>query len=282
MAKFNYTFDELMNPAFQALRNLGDSASIEEMKNEVVKILKLSPAEIDDIHRGSTTKLSYRLAWARNYLKNYGLIQNSSRGVWSLSPQGLKTQKVDKDEVLRVLKKLKPKVKEITPETEPEVLSNEITNELTWQEKLIDILQKIPPDKFEKLSQRLLRELGFNNVEVTGKSGDGGIDGKGIIRIAGVLAFQVVFQCKRFKGNVSPSVVRDFRGAMVGRADKGLIITTGNFSQQARLEAKREGAPPIDLVDGVDLVEKLKELGLGVEVEMVEKVSIKEDWFQNF
>ena len=134
------------------------------------------------------------------------------------------------------------------------------------------------PDSFERLSKRLLRESGFIKVEVTGKAGDGGIDGTGILQLS-LMSFHVLFQCKRYQGSVGPSAIRDFRGAMMGRTDKGLFITTGTFTSDARKEATRDGAPPIDLIDGVALCEKLKELKLGVDVELVEDIRIKPDWF---
>lgn len=137
------------------------------------------------------------------------------------------------------------------------------------------------PYAFERLVQRFLRESGFIQVQVTGQTGDGGIDGIGIMRLGGLLSFHVIFQCKRYKGSVSASQVRDFRGAMVGRADKGLLITTGNFTKDAIREATRDGAPAIDLIDGDLLINKLKELGLGVNIEIVEveDISIDKDWF---
>ncbi|WP_243409403.1 restriction endonuclease [Pontibacter virosus] len=138
------------------------------------------------------------------------------------------------------------------------------------------------PENFERLCQRVLRELGFLNVEVTQRSNDGGIDGQGLIRLGGVLSFHVVFQAKRYQGSVGSSIVRDFRGAMIGRADKGLILTTGSFTREARREANRDGAPPIDLIDGNEFAEKLKELKLGVEIELIEKVKVKKEWFVNF
>jgi restriction system protein len=129
--------------------------------------------------------------------------------------------------------------------------------------------------------QRLLRESGFIQVEVTGQSGDGGIDGKGIMRLGGMLSFHVIFQCKRYSGSVGAGHVRDFRGAMVGRADKGLLITTGNFTRDAEREATRDGAPAIDLIDGNLLAEKLKEMGLGVitKIVQVEQIEINHEWF---
>lgn len=150
------------------------------------------------------------------------------------------------------------------------------------EEKLLTVLtQKLDPSAFERLVQRLLRESGFIQVEVTGRTGDGGIDGKGIAKIHGFMSFHVLFQCKRYKGSVGSGEIRDFRGAMVGRADKGLFITTGTFTPAALKEATRDGAPPIDLVDGDELVEKLKELELGMKIELVEKVNIDEAWFEN-
>jgi len=147
----------------------------------------------------------------------------------------------------------------------------------------LDTLLKMDPSAFERLIKLLLRESNFTQVEVTGQSGDGGIDGKGILRLGGLISFQVIFQCKRYRGSVATSQVRDFRGAMVGRADKGLLITTGNFTKDAMREAVRDGAPAIDLVDGDQLIDKLKELGLGVKTEKVEKeqITVDSDWFLN-
>ena len=146
--------------------------------------------------------------------------------------------------------------------------------------ELHKVLLELTPSAFERLIQRLLRESGFIQVDVTGKAGDGGIDGIGIARINGFLSFQVLFQAKRYQGSVSPSQIRDFRGAMQGRTDKGLFITTGTFTREAVKEATRDGAPPIDLIDGEQLVLRLKELRLGVKIEMVEAVEIDVGWFQ--
>jgi len=283
---FNYKYDELFDSLLTALHNLGGSGSVEELEEQVATILNLTEEQVNEIHRGNTSKLTYRLAWARNYLKRFGLLENSSRGVWALTEEGLKTKSVDKEVVKRKVvaderqerlsKNKKPKTEDQTDEED----ESEEIQKFTWQEEIIEELQSIAPSAFERLCQRLLRELGFQNVEVTGQTNDGGIDGKGMLRLGGVLSFHVIFQAKRYKGSVSPSVVRDFRGAMVGRADKGLIITTGTFTREAKKEAQRDGAPPIDLMDGNDLAEKLKELQLGIEIELVEKVNIKKEWFK--
>lgn len=275
-------YDDLFNPTLQALHNLGGSASTSEMEEEVARILSLSEDQINEIHKGSVTKLAYRLAWSRNYLKRYGILENSSRGIWALTSKGIKVKSVDKREVNRYVKGLSKQ------EDDYSVLKSDISgeqpdSEITWKEELLETIKSVPSDAFERLCKRLLRESGFTHVEVTGKSGDGGIDGKGVVKVGGLLSFHVVFQSKRYKETVGASVVRDFRGAMVGRADKGLIITTGLFTRDAKTEAQRDGAPPIDLIDGEELAEKLKELRIGVDVKekIVEEIFIKRDWFQS-
>ncbi len=282
---FKYKYDDLFNPTLSALKKLGGSGSVSEIEEQVIDILKLTEDAINEIHRESTTKLTYRLAWARNYLKRYELIENSSRGVWALTENGQKTDKVDQEKVKKaVVKKDKEqRINEAKPQKgEPNLEDKtEEVEEFGWQDKLIETMKKIEPDQFERLCQRLLRELGFVNVEVTGRTNDGGIDGKGIIKLGGVLSYHVVFQAKRYQGSVSSSTIRDFRGAMSGRADKGLVLTTGSFTREAKKEATRDGATPIDLIDGNEFAERLKELNLGVSVEMVEEVKIKTDWFKS-
>lgn len=274
---FKYKYDELINPCFQAIKNLGGSAKNDEINEKLISMLSLQDSEINDIHRNSTTKLEYRSAWARTYLKNAGYIENSSRGVWSITELGNRVDKVDNNSVkIEARAKMNNKDENIEVDTE----ENDI-EAYNWQDEILDIVKKINPEKFEKLCQRLLRELGFVNVEVTGKSHDGGIDGKGILRLGGVLSFHVAFQAKRYNGTVPSSVIRDFRGAIMGRVDKGVIITTGVFSREATKEAIRDGATPIDLIDGNELASHLKNLGLGVEVKLVEKVIVKNIWFEN-
>lgn len=85
---------------------------------------------------------------------------------------------------------------------------------------------------------------------------------------------------KKYQGSVSAGSIRDFRGALVGRADKGLFVTTGTFTRDAIREATRDGAPPIDLMDGDQLADKLKELCLGIKTEMVESVHVDSEWFK--
>jgi len=265
------TYDGLFNPLLRAMRELGGSGSIAEQEDKVAQLLNLTEQETSEIHRGNRSKLSYRLAWARNYLKRAGLLENSARGVWALTAKGKSVQKVDSAKINREVKALD------RAQGERDEPTDAAPAETRWEDEALDTIKKIPPKSFENLCQRLLRESGFIQVEITGRSGDGGIDGRGVVRVGGVLSFHVIFQCKRYKDTVSAGVVRDFRGAMVGRADKGLLITTGTFTRDARAEAQRDGAPPLDLIDGEELVQKLKDLRLGVDVtpRVTEDVTIR-------
>jgi len=275
------TYDQLMNPTLQALRMLGGSGTIEEIYQQVTELVGLTNEQLDVLHdpeRGGQTEVEYRLAWSRTYLKKYGILENSSRGIWALTAKGRQLDKVDVSAVKRYVQ---DEAKQRKLSTDLEGLPEPVVTELSWRDELLGILLKLESKAFERLIQRLLRESGFIQVEVTGQSGDGGIDGKGIMRLGGLLSFHVIFQCKRYTGSVSASQVRDFRGAMVGRADKGLLVTTGNFTKDAVKEATRDGAPAIDLVDGDQLLNKLKELGLGVQTKKVEieQIVLDSGWF---
>lgn len=272
-------YDELFNPTLTALKDLGGSGTNEEIEEKVAEILKLSEDEIAEIHRGNRTKLSYRLAWSRNYLKRYGVLENSARGVWSLTSVGQHIAKVDPQEVNKRVKSLDKK-EEAFPNIDDDQAS-EGDLSLDWEQSLLEQLQAVSPSGFERLCQRLLREAGFVEVKVTGKTGDGGIDGIGIIRI-NLISFRVIFQCKRYKGSVSSQQMREFKGTMSGRAERGIFITTGTFTRDAKLEAVRDGSPPVDLVDGERLVSLMKEYRLGVNVSVKEEVEVNKDWFSTY
>lgn len=287
-SEFRYEFTDLFNPVLAALRQLGNSGTVDEIEEAVVDILSITPEELEDVHRGSITKFSYRIAWARNYLKRYGLIDKSDGGVWRFTKEGGETLEIDPDEVYRVVKSsdnMKAGKNDVVDTNLKEEHLEELTSELRnvkWKEQLLEVVKQVDPVKFERLCQLLLRELGFLNVEVTKRTNDGGIDGKGTYRFGGVMSFHIVFQCKRYEGTVPSKEIRDFRGASIGRADKGLFITTGTFSSEARKEAQRDGAPPIDLIDGYELAENLRSARIGVETRVIEEVVVDKDWFKNF
>jgi restriction system protein len=284
-------YHELLWPVLQAVGELGGSGSISEIVETAIKREGFSDAQQAVLHgEGPETEIAYRLAWARSYLKGMGLLTNSSRGVWALTDEGtsLLTDPSSSDHQrkerirelharyltnLREARKARPGQENGEPDEQPSLERN-------WKEQLLEQLMGMAPAAFERLARRLLREADFDSVNVTGQSGDGGIDGLGVYRL-GLVSFPVFFQCKRYRGSVSPSAVRDFRGAMAGRGDKGLLITTGTFSADAKKEATRDGAPPIDLIDGDRLCELLKKYDLGVQttIRTVEDVAIDADFF---
>lgn len=282
-------YDDFMQPTLRAVRDLGGSASIEEIQDKLTETMRLSQAQLDASYPKSGALVAPdRMSWARSHLKIAGLLASGGKGVWVLTDAGRDAADLSPAQLKAEVKKLSAdhhaKVVAKRAEArsgasaEDEIGAAEAENE--WSDKLLAKLKAISPAAFERLSQRLLRESGFVRVEVTGKSGDGGIDGTGVLRV-NLLSFQVLFQCKRYQGSCGPGIVRDFRGAMQGRADKGLIITTGTFTAEARKEATRDGAPAIDLIDGEALCELLKERRLGVSVEQVisERVDIDENFF---
>lgn len=280
------TFNLLMNPLLKALFELGGSGSIDEIYEKVLEIEGIDE-EISSVphnpEKSNQTEIAYRLGWARTYLKKHGFLENSSRGVWALTKLAKQEKEVFPEDVVKAVRELdKTASGQRTKKTDRiELDDKDVPWEAQgWRDDLHQLLTKdLSAVSFERLTQRLLRESGFVQVEVTGKTGDGGIDGKGIVRIHGFISLHVIFQCKKYQSSVSASDIRDFRGAMVGRTDKGLFITTGTFTPAALKEAMRDGAPPIDLVDGEQLADKLKELQLGIKTEMIEKVTIDKDWF---
>lgn len=274
-------YDELHWPTLVALSELGGSASIDELHDQIVKDMNLPDHVVEAEREGSSrSELHYRMAWARSYLKMFGAVDNSTRGVWTLTAKGRSMNEDDAKEVAPEVRRLSRESRN-HKQTKSAGLDDSSTDPIgptsrDWKEVLLEHLGEMDPIAFERLCQRILREKGFTKVEVTNRGGDGGIDGQGVLRV-NLLSFQVIFQAKRWKGAVGAGVVRDFRGAMVGRADKGLIMTTARFTTEASREAVRDGAPAIDLVDGEDFCELLKEIGLGVRVKQVEEVSVVPD-----
>ena len=279
----------MMLVTIEALKALGKSAAtIQELDEKVIELEGVTEAEQAFTLPGdqNRTRVNYYLAWARTYLKRGNALVNSSRGVWTLTESGAaidgldETSAIYKQVAQEERERARAKKRQAAKTVKPDIVDpTDEHPEEDWKSSLLAVLGAMPPDAFERLSQRLLREAGFTKVEVRGKSGDGGIDGVGVLRV-NLVSFQIYFQCKRWKGSVGAKDIRDFRGALQGRADKGLFITTGTFTSQASDEATRDGAIAIDLIDGDRLCDLLKENGLGVETEMIERVQIRSDWFE--
>ena len=266
---------------------LGGSARPREVKSRVLERVELSEAERSrTLKKTGLNAVENEIAWARNNLRMLGLIDPSVAGVWRLTPKGEATH-LTTESARPLSSALVPLPRKRDSRKSDDALGatpseGAVSEDVAFgsQTGLLETIQSLPPSGFERLCQRLLREAGFIEVHVTGQTGDGGIDGHGILQINELVSFRVLFQCKRYQGSVGPSTIRDFRGAMTGRTDKGIFLTTGSFSRDAEKEAVRDGAPPVELVDGVRLVELMERLNLGVKPRTV--YDVDERFFEEY
>ncbi len=267
-------FVRYFGPVIDSLKELGGSGRPAEVRDEIAVMLDISEDEQNETINSGQSRFDNQVAWARFYLVKAGYLDSSTRGVWSLTEKGRQTS-LNHKQSLAIFKEVhqqfnvsNDEILETTNITTGDQLDEQETvapDDEDHRVALMNVMRALPPDGFERLCQRLLRESGFERVTVTGRSGDGGIDGIGILQINPFVSFKVLFQCKRYTGAVSASQVRDFRGAMMGRADKGIIMTTGTFTADAGKEAVRDGVPPIELVDGEKLVDMFESLELGLK-----------------
>jgi restriction system protein len=263
-------FARYINPLLTALKALGGSARAAEARAAVAELLHVDDSLLEEQLSSGQSRFDNQVGWARYYLVRAGYVDASRRGVWALTEKGRATDSLTDRQIGELVRSVIAewgRRNQDTGSPDSDTIQERPPDELRvdYRAQLLSILQTLPPPGFERLCQRLLREAGFEQVSVTGRSGDGGIDGIGILQLNPFVSFKVLFQCKRYSGAVAPSMVRDFRGAMMGRADKGLILTTGSFTADARREAVRDGVPPIELVDGQALVELFERLELGLQ-----------------
>ena len=263
-------FVRYFGPLLDALRALGGSGTPEEVVERIATDLKLSDEIQNELLPSGEPRYRNQVHWARFYLVREGILDSSRRGVWSLTERGRSTTLTYAQAHQIFLKWVRifqeqRRAKAAKAEPAEEVVAEAAsTTTDDHRSAVMDVLLKLPASGFERLCQRILREAGFTQVIVTGRSGDGGIDGHGTLSVNPLVSFKVLFQCKRFSKSVSPSHVRDFRGGMAGRADKGIILTTGAFTAEARREAARDGVPPIELIDGEKPIDMLEQLELGL------------------
>lgn len=285
-------FVQYMEPVLSALRDLGGSARPEEVVDQVAERLQISDEKRSEQMESGTARFDNMVAWARFYLAKAGFIDASKRGVWALTDKGRSAKPLSHADALAQFKQIhqefsveRRRARDATKSTDRE--DDESTREApavaqstSHRDDVLQILLELTPGGFERFCQRLLREAGFQEVRVTGRSGDEGIDGIGLLQVNPLVSFKVLFQCKRYRKSVTPSHVRDFRGAMAGRADKGIIITTGTFTADARKEAVRDGVAAIELVDGNKLISMLEELELGLAP--VQAFQVERGFFTDF
>jgi len=278
-------FIKYIVPIIEVLNNLGGSGNPSEVTDLIIDKYNISEDELNLKNKNGGSTVKNRIAWARFYLVKGGVLDSSKRGVWSLKSNY--NEIINLNDVNTFFKKTHEQFENKDNQGKDEVKENPLDLEIeekvedeNYKEKILSLLKELPPAGFEKLCQRLLRESGFSQVKVTGKSGDGGIDGYGVLELNPLMSFKVLFQSKRYKEVVSTDKIRDFRGAMAGRADKGIIITTGRFTQDAKNEAVRDGVPPIELVDGEKLVTMFEKLEFGLVPRTVYDIDF--DFFKEF
>ena len=261
-------FIRFFEPILQVLKESGGSGTTSEVIDRAIELLRIPEAEQEVALKNGQSRIRNQVQWARLYLVRSGYLDSSRRGVWSLTEKGAAADLATFD-AYSVFQRVQS---ELQTDRKKKQLQEPFIDEVDqttvepadYKGELLALVRSLPPSGFERLCQRLLRESGFQRVIVTGRSGDGGIDGIGVLQVNPFVTFSVLFQCKRYQGSVTPSHIRDFRGAMMGRADKGIIITTGTFTLDAKKEARRDGVPPIELVAGEDLIHLFEDLQLGL------------------
>lgn len=271
-------FVKWMGPLLDCLRDFGGSAKPREVSNCIAESQKISAQKREETLKSGEERFHNQVAWARQYLVWEGLLDGSRRGIWTLTDKGWKTHLTEQDgrEIFKRWVEFHAQARRaVTPKANTEVTSlieeTVVPPEEAADAELLTALRKLPPSGFERVCKRLLRESGFENVTVTGKSHDGGIDGIGVLQVNVLVSLKVLFQCKRYKNSVSREQVGDFRNAIIGRADKGIILTTGTFSSDAISEANRT-IPLVELIDGERLVTMFQNAKLGVKPRVVYEV----------
>ena len=275
-------FLKYINPVLTTLQADGGAGNSSNIIEQIIESLGITDEELEEPTSNGQSRIRNQIQWARFYLFKAGLIDNAQRGIWRLTNEGLE-KKLNDEDVYSLFKGVQESVKK-TPIIAPKKIEEKFETTSTEDEEhsvgLLNLIQNLPASGFEKLCKRLLTEIGINDITITGGSGDQGIDGKGIVKLNDVVSLNIVFQCKRYKETVSPHHVRDFRGAMQGRGEKGLIITTGRFTKEAKNEASRDGVTPIELIDGDRLVELFEKHHLGLKPVTV--FEIDNEFFKGF
>ena len=271
-----------INPLLETLKENGGSGSVSDIIDKVIDRLGISEEIVSKTLPSGGSRVKNRIQWARFYLSKAGLIDNTKHGVWQLTKKGFSTKLTDEEvySLFRSVHKQFEGAKENGTKAKEEKIDDEVVEDEAHSSQLIDILKSLNAAGFEKICKRFLTEIGIHDIVITGRSGDQGIDGTGIIKLNDVVNFNIVFQCKKYKDAVAPHHVRDFRGAMQGRADKGLILTTGRFTAEAKKEASRDGVPPIELIDGERLISLFEKYQIGLRPVTI--YEIDQEFFKNF
>ena len=274
-------------PLIQTLRDAGGAGTTSDIIDEVIERMDIPESELEVTLKSGAPKVRNAIQFARLYLVKSEIMDSSIRGLWKLTEKGYEVE-LNAENIYRIFKKVQTTLidnrksqEEISdPNKELINIDDQEVEDESHQTILINILKSLTAKGFELVCKRLLTEIGIENVQIIGNPNDHGIDGTGILRINDVVSFTVIFQCKKYKDSVAPNYIRDFRGTMQGRADKGIFITTGRFTNESKKEAKRDGVPPIELIDGEKLVNLFEKYELGLKPKIV--YDVIPDRFNNY
>jgi len=276
-------FLQYVIPILNILQSNGGAGNSSSVIDRVIEDLGIKEEDLAETTSNGQSRIRNHIQWARFYLFKGGLIDNAQRGIWRLTKEGLES-KVTEADVYKMFKSVQEKVgksktEKVDPKNKTE-FDDSTTEDEEHSGELLNLIKNLSPSGFEKLCKRLLTEIGIHDIVVTGGTGDQGIDGAGLVKLNDVVSLNLVFQCKRYKDTIAPHHVRDFRGAMQGRGEKGLIISTGRFTKEAKNEANRDGVTPIELIDGERLVELFEKYSLGLKPVTVYEIDF--DFFKGF
>ena len=259
-------------PLLQEIEAAGGQGRPSELYDKVARHFpQLTSADQEVRHlRSGLLIWANRVAWARQHLVNKGELDASVHGIWKITDKGRAR--------LGVVPPPPPPPPPFPASTIGELLDRERQQVRT---QLHELLMNLHPQQFEEFAAKLLESLGFTDVEVTKFVGDGGIDGYGNLEM-GVVKVRAAFQVKRWRNNVPPAEINQFRGAIQGEYDQGIFITTSDFSDEAKRVSSRRGVVPIVLINGDRILNIMLEKGLGVRQEPLAVAKIDDEFFTAF
>lgn len=277
-------FVKWFNPMLEALKQLGGSAKPREVTDKISEIEKLSEEQLGEILKSGVSRFTNEVAWARQYLIWEGLLYSPKFGVWALTEKGLRTKLTHEQSRVIFLKWVEIHAKANKGESKEEIIEEIVKEEQEIEPEkadtfnktnILQVLQAITPKGFEEVCGKLLKEFGFENVEITQFSRDGGIDGKAILAVNPFVKMKLYFQCKRYNSNnkVTADHLKSFAYSILDKADRGIFITTSDFTRDAE-EIARTGKVPIELINGQWLVEMFHEKELGVTPKTIYEVDL--------
>ena len=288
-------FQTLMLPLLELLKN-GKPIKLSEMVEKMSDKYNLTDEERNEWLPSKRQKTMYnRVAWAKQYLKDYELIESPEKGSFKITKKGVKILKSKPKNInLKFLKDLdgknQPKADSELQETHieenktPEELignAQSLYNE-SLKKELLTKLKKVDAIRFEKIVIELMEKMGYGSGSMTPRSHDGGIDG--IINQDELGLGKIYIQAKRWADNkVNEKEITNFAGALgCSNVNKGVFITTSYFSEKAKEKAESIQGKIIRLIEGDELIKLMIKHNVGVQPETkVEIKKLDEDFFSD-